>query len=148
MIQTVQTKFANYLHEKGLRCTPERKLITEEAFSENTHFEAPELLTQLKKKGASVSRATVYRTLQLLVECNLLSAIKLGENHTHYEPHYGRHHHYHLICSQCGKVIEFSSTTIQNLRDELDESFGFDISGNTIEITGVCCECKKKYNRK
>ena len=144
MIQTVQTKFADFLHKNGLRCTPERNLIIKEAFSKKAHFEAPELLVQLRKNGANVSRATVYRTLQLLVDCNLLSAIKLGENHTHYEPQYGRHNHYHLICSQCGKVIEFSSTTIQNLRDELDDSFGFDISGKTIEITGICRECKKK----
>ena len=144
MTKTAQTKFANFLHKNGLRYTPERKLIIEEAFSKKAHFDASELLFQIRKKGASISRATVYRTLQLLVECNLLSAIKLGENHTHYEPQYGRHNHYHLICSQCGKVIEFSSATIQNLRDELKESFGFDISGNTIEITGVCRDCKKK----
>ncbi len=138
------TDFERLFRDKNIKLTAERKLIIHEVRSFQSHFEADELFLQLRQKGKKVSRATVYRTLQLLVDCGFIRLFKLGENHAHYEQVIGKPHHDHLFCVECGKVIEFSSSTLEALHSELAKKHGFASSDYHVEISGLCRNCQEK----
>ena len=93
--------FQKFLAEKKLKWTPERRAIIGEVFASHDHFEADDLLFRLKKKDIRVSRATIYRTLELLVDSRLARKVSFGEEHTHYEHTYGHKHHDHLVLYDC-----------------------------------------------
>ena len=93
--------------------TPEREAILGQVFATHEHFEADDLLLRLKKKNIRISRATIYRTLELLVKSRLVRKVTFGENHTHYEHTFGHKHHDHLICVKCGNVLEFTNPNIE-----------------------------------
>src|ERR1051326_3849620 len=92
-------KFADFLQQQGLKLTSEREALLREIFSIHYHFEADELLVKLKQNNLKISRATVYRTLELLVKAGLVRRVPLGEDHYHYEPVSGNSHHDHLVCT-------------------------------------------------
>ena len=104
----LRQRIYDYLDEKGLRKTTQRDAIIEAAFSTTEHYTADDLLGMAKKVDASVSRATVYRTLPLLVESGLLREMDFGRDQKFYDPNYVDHpNHNHLICLDCGKIVEF-----------------------------------------
>src|SRR5919206_4582794 len=98
-------RFQTFLERQGLKLTSERTALLREIFSTHYHFEADELLFKMKEKGAKISRATVYRTLELLVKSGMVSRVHLGEDHYHYEHVRGDSPHAPLICTTCGTVI-------------------------------------------
>ena len=100
-------RFSEFLQQQGLKLTSEREALVREIFSIHYHFEADELLFKMKQNNVKISRATVYRTLELLVKSGLVRRVHLGEDHYHYEHVSGNSHHDHLICTACGMVIEF-----------------------------------------
>jgi Fe2+ or Zn2+ uptake regulation protein len=104
----VREQLDSYLASKGLRRTKPREVIIEAAFATTEHFTADELLDMARKLDRTVSRATVYRTLSLLVECGLLREVDLGRDQTYYDPNFlEKPQHNHLICTDCDKVVEF-----------------------------------------
>jgi len=138
-----KNRFLGYLKAKSLAFTKERKIIFEEVFSTPGHFEAEELLFSLRKKKKRVSRATVYRTLDLLIKSGLVSKIDLGEAHSHYEHILREKYHGHLICLKCGKVIEFENKKIEDLKKESTGGRDFQVMRHSLEFYGYCSKCRK-----
>ncbi|MBI4530676.1 MAG: transcriptional repressor [Candidatus Latescibacteria bacterium] len=140
-----QTVFATYLRAEGLKVTPERTAVLDVAFSMPGHFAAEDLLLRLRMTGSRVSKATIYRTLTLLVRCGMLREVIFGEKHTHYEPALGKDHHDHLICLSCGKIIEFTEPTIEHLQETICAEYAFLPYRHKLEITGLCHECQQRH---
>lgn len=134
--------FERYLKTKDLNLTRERKLILGEVFSNDGHLEADEIYFRLRKGNKDVSRATVYRTLGLLVDSGLVRKVYLGEDHIHYEHTFGHSHHDHLVCLKCGKVIEFSDKKIEKLQSLVCQGNGFRELSHTVQIFGYCKGCQ------
>ena len=144
-------KFAEYLSKQGLRMTAQRRAILETVTGTVKHFTAEQLLEWSRQRNRSVSRPTVYRTLPLLAECGLVREIDLGTAYRFYDPNYAEHpNHSHIICEQCGKIIEFESERIEKLEDEISHKLGFMVKARRLQITGSCEEfrqhgiCRKK----
>ncbi|HEY6192812.1 MAG TPA: Fur family transcriptional regulator [Bacteroidota bacterium] len=135
-----------YLEEKKLRPTRERFLLLDEIMHTGGHFDADDLFAKLNAKGVQVSRATVYNTLDLLVDCGLISRYRFGENHSRYEKAFGRPRHDHLICLECGDIIEFVNDKLDKLQQEVCSEHKFKPHNSTLQIFGVCqaCQSKKK----
>ncbi|NCO66249.1 MAG: transcriptional repressor [Candidatus Aquicultor secundus] len=134
-------QFKNYIESKGLLFTPERQCVAEEVFASHNHMDAEELLKHLKSKGSKASRATVYRTLDLLVESGLVKKIDLGEGRLVYEHTAGHPHHDHLVCLKCGSVQEFEEPLIEQLQEWACEKANFKPTGHSLNIYGYCRGC-------
>lgn len=135
--------FREFIRRRGMRNTREREAIIREIFSHHDHFDVDELYLRLKKK-AGVSKASIYRTIPLLIEAGLITEVFLEDGHMHYEHVYGRDHHCHLRCNQCRKIIEFSDPRLAQFEREIGERFDFVPEGHKMEIFGRCRECMGK----
>ena len=143
-LQKVEKLFSDYLEQNQLKYTPERKVILREVFSLHNHFEADELYFSLRQKRSQrISRATVYRTLPLLEASGLIRKVVFIDKHTHYEIAYGHMHHEHLICINCGNVIEFYKKALEDALEEVARGNAFEPIGHKLEITGYCKKCSK-----
>ncbi len=130
-----------FLAGKGLRRTKPREVIIEAAFATTDHFTAEELLEMARKLDRTVSRATVYRTLSLLVESGLLREIDLGKDQTYYDPNFlQKPEHNHLICQDCDRVVEFENEHIALLEDCITKRLGFTPANKSIRIQASCDE--------
>lgn len=136
--------FTEYLKSGNYRITPERFTVLEAVLRHDGHFDADELFFQLKGNGQKVSRATVYNTLDLLVDCGLISKYRFGENHSRFEKAFGRPHHDHLICLQCGDIIEFVNEKIVKIQAEVCKANMFKAQSSTLQIFGVCSKCQQQ----
>ncbi|MBE0447331.1 MAG: transcriptional repressor [Actinobacteria bacterium] len=143
-MKTETLQFKSYIEEKGLLFTPERQSVAEEVFSSHDHLDAEKVLKSLRVRGSKVSRATVYRTLDLLVESGLVEKIDLGEDRAAYEHIAGHPHHDHLVCLRCGKVQEFEEPLIEQLQEWACEKASFKATGHSLNIYGYCENCTAK----
>lgn len=137
-------KFQSFLQQQGLKLTPERTALLREIFATHYHFEADELLFKMKEKAVKISRATVYRTLELLVKSGMVRRVHLGEDHYHYEHVRGNSHHDHLICTICGGVIEFHDELLEKRQLEICERKKFTPTFHNLQILGICDKCSRK----
>lgn len=145
MIEDIQQRLNEFLKTKGLRNTPQRNAIVETIFESDEHFTADELWERIRKANSKASRATVYRTLSLLVEANLLTEIDLGEDLKTYDPNFhNKPAHNHLICVDCGKVLEFEDNHLELLNDCLTRRMGFRPLRQSIRIEANCEELRTK----
>ncbi len=128
----------------GRRRTQGRQEILTAINDIEGHFDSQTLYDRLKAKGTGISRASVYRTIPILVESGIIAQVEKTEKHAHYEKILGRAHHDHLICLACGKTIEFYSPTLEMLQDELCQREAFKGLRHSLEIMGYCRECAKK----
>ncbi len=139
----VEKVFRDYVQSKGLKFTPERQAILNHVFECHGHFEAEELLIDMRKSNKRVSKATIYRTLALLVNSGLLREVIFGEKHAHYEHVYGHEHHEHLVCIGCGKIIEFTDERIEKFQEEICIANKFKAESHKFQIMGYCEDCEK-----
>lgn len=140
--------FRKHLKDGGYRITPERFEILDAIIAYEGHFVADELFIEMKKKNSEISRATVYNTLELLTQCSLLSKRNFGENKTRYEANLGRTSHDHLICTDCGAIMEFSTPKVKKLIEEITSELGFQPTGYSFNIFGKCNKSNKCKNNK
>jgi Fur family ferric uptake transcriptional regulator len=135
-------QFAGYLREQGLRLTTERIALFEEIYRQHGHLDADALLAAVRGRGHDVSRATVYRTLELLVRSGLVRKQQVsGRGHLFEHVHPGQQHD-HLICSACGRVVEFVSPGITALQAEICRAHGFSPDHHQLQILGLCNGCR------
>jgi Fur family ferric uptake transcriptional regulator len=129
---------------KKLRSTPERFAVLDTILQIQGHFDADSLYYRMITKGIKISKATVYNTLDLLQECGLVSKYRFVENTSRYEKAFGRPQHHHLICLECGDIIEFVSDSLDRLQGEVCNEKGFALQSSTLQIFGTCSRCRKK----
>ncbi len=139
-------KFRDEFPLKDLKLTRPRRVIAEKILSAKAgeHFSADGLWESLRDKHKDVSRATVYRTLGLLVEKKLVEEHDFGKGQKYYERLVERPHHDHLICVQCGRIIEFENPDIEKLQEEVARQEGFRISYHSHKLFGTCSRCRTK----
>ena len=135
----IEERLNDFIRRKGLRRTGQRDTIVKAAFSKDEHFTADELFDRARKLDSETSRATVYRTLSLLVEAELLREIDLGKNQTTYDPNFlDKPSHNHLVCIDCGRVVEFEDTHLDLLNDCVTRRLGFKPVRQSIKIEANC----------
>lgn len=139
MDASVQARLDDFIRRKGLRRTAQREVIVAAAFSKDEHFSADELFERVRTTDANTSRATVYRTLGLLVEAGLLREIDLGDDQTTYDPNFlDKPAHNHLVCIDCGRVVEFEDSQLENLTACMSHRLGFKPIRQTLKIEATC----------
>jgi Fur family transcriptional regulator, ferric uptake regulator len=140
--------FRNFLKSEKNRITPERFEVMDAALDYDGHFGADDLYVLMKNKNSSISRATVYKTLELLVQCDLLGKRHFGENLTRYESSFKRKVHDHLICMNCGRIVEFSEKQFSQLPEKISNDLGFEFESYSFNIFARCPDPKNcKYFR-
>ena len=134
--------FKEYLKVHKLKFTPQRQTILREALGMHHHFDANELFLKIKQRHRKTSRGSVYRTLPLLVKAGIIREVIFIDRHTHYEQIFGKKHHSHLICTKCGKIIEFCDERIKRALGDVAKKNKFKAEAHKVEITGLCKDCK------
>lgn len=143
MEEAIRKTIYDFIEQKGLRKTTQRDAIIEAAFSTTEHYTAEDLLVMAKKIEPSVSRATVYRTLPLLVECGVLREMDFGKEYKFYDPNFIEHpHHNHLICIDCNKIVEFEDRNMETLENCISKRLGFSPASKTVRIEATCDQLK------
>jgi len=133
--------FRAALQEHGLPVTHQREAVARVLLESATHLSADEIATRLREGGERVGKATVYRTLGLLVRVGLASEHDFDEGFKRYETRIGPAHHDHLICTSCGSVVEFHSDELENMQLEVADRFGFQVLSRQLKLYGLCARC-------
>ncbi len=142
-----QKVFQEFLAEKNLRMTYQRKTILDVFLKTKTHVSPEDLYNLVKKKDSSIGQATVYRTLKLLSEAGLASEVDFGDGVMRYEHKYGQSHHDHLVCEVCGKKVEVFDPLIEELQEKLAKKHGFVLTNHKMYLYGICNKCKRSQKK-
>lgn len=139
----VRRIFSDYLEKNKQRKTPERFAILNEVYEYESHFDIENLYVSMKEKRYRVSRATLYNTIDLLIDCKLVRKHQFGNNISQYERAYAFGQHDHLICTKCGKVVEFCDPRIQNIKETAQSMLGFHVVSHSLNLYGLCDHCEE-----
>ncbi len=132
----------NALRKEGLRYTQQRQAVWDELCTTDEHRDAEEIYLALRNSGFNVSRATVYRTIDVLVKNNMVRKLELGDGRARYENKMDTTHHDHLICVQCGKIEEFMDDVIEARQDKIVEKFGYKLIRHIHQLFVICDACR------
>jgi len=142
-----QEVFLKHIQKKGLKRTSQRELILDVFLRTEEHLSNEDLYQLVKKEDPTVGQTTVYRTLKILTEAGLAREVRFGDGRTHYEHNYKHQHHDHMICSECGKIIEFFSAELEAIQDQMAAKHDFEIRQHLLRMIGVCSECRREQNQ-
>ena len=142
-LEIARKKFDTFLRKQGLRVTEPRGEVIRLAWSTHDHFSADELHAWSQQGQFPASRATVYRTLTLLVEGGFLAEFDAGQGRKLYEHILGHQHHDHLLCTQCGLIVEFRNDRIESLQEEVAEAHSFVLTSHRLTLEGLCLNCQQ-----
>ena len=142
--QNEKQVFSEHIQKAGLRHTAQRELILDIFLRTEEHLSSEDLYWLVHKEDSSVGHTTVYRTLKLLTDAGLAREVRFGDGKSYYEHHYNHEHHDHMICTECGKVVEFFSPEIESLQETVAAEYGFRLTHHSMRILGLCGICQKK----
>lgn len=137
-------KLSAWISARGLKSTRQRDLIVDTFFNAEGHLSVDELLVKVAARDQNIGAATVYRTMKILSEAGLASPRHFDDGQTRYEPALDRHHHDHLICTSCHRIVEFENERIEALQDEVAARHGFEVTRHKLELYGLCRDCRSK----
>ncbi|MEE8169410.1 MAG: transcriptional repressor [Phycisphaerae bacterium] len=140
-IATAENVFREYLRDRELKYTYERRVLLGAVMRHDGHFEVEDLTLDLRQRGHRVAKATIYRTLPLLVNCGIVKQVQLSNKQMHYEHTYGQDPHDHMICRRCGRIIEFDSSDVARLRTLIGGQHDFYALSHRFSIMGLCKTC-------
>ena len=147
MEEYIRERLDQFISKKGLRQTSQRDEIVDVIFASDEHFTPEQLFDRLRSAGSAASRATVYRTLALLDEAELIHEIELGDGQTTYDPNFlDRPTHNHLVCVDCGKVVEFENENLDQLNDCVTRRLGYRPVRQSLRIEAACEKLRMKGN--
>ena len=135
-------RFKEALKKEGLKYTPQRTAVLEEIIKDKGHRESEEIFLALKKSGQHVSRATIYRTMDILVNNGFARKMNLGDGRARYESKINSPHHDHLVCMDCGLIVEFMDQNIEDLQDEIAIQYEFQLKRHIHQLFGLCKKCQ------
>lgn len=138
-----QEVFLKHIQKQGLKRTAQRDLILDVFLRTEEHLSSEDLYRLVKHEDPSVGQTTVYRTLKLLTDAGLAREVRFGDGRAHYEHNYKHQHHDHMICSQCGKIIEFFSAELEAIQDAMAAKHRFEVTQHLLRIIGICVECRR-----
>lgn len=142
------TAFDRHKAERGLKTSSKRAFVVDFFMRANRHFTVEELYNEIKARRPGISYTTVYRALRLLAECGIADESMFGESAMRYEPVGRSGHHDHLICRQCGRIIEFENREIERLQRGVARRYGFSVAAHRLELYGVCRDCQRPRRRR
>ena len=142
--EEIKELFRHYLEAMELRKTPERFAILEEVYTNVGHFDVESLYINMKNKNYQVSRATVYNTLDLLLECDLVKKHQFGKNLSLYEKSHGFRQHDHVICTDTGQIFEFCDPRLLEIQKLVEETFDFEVTSHSLYFYGHLNNQEKK----
>lgn len=137
----LQEAFRKYLKDHRIKYTSARRKILTVVLSLEEHFETEQVLYLLRERGIKVSKATVYRTMPLLVDCGILKQVRFDVKQAHYEHAFGEEPHDHMVCRRCGRIVEFASDEVLKLRTRIAQRHHFHVISHRLQLSGLCWEC-------
>ncbi len=137
-------QFRRYLRDNDLPVTSQRERVAEVVLEAVGHLSVEDIEHRLRERGLRIGKATVYRTLDILAKSGMITERDFGEGFRRYERVPGHPHHEHLICTRCGKVVEFTNDKLERLKAVIAEEYGFQHHHHRLEIYGLCRDCQRR----
>src|SRR6202165_1918082 len=138
-----QEVFLKHIQKQGLKRTAQRDLILDVFLRTEGHVSGEDLYRLVHENDPSVGQTTVYRTLRLLTDAGLAREVRFGDGRAHYEHNYKHQHHDHMICKECGKIIEFYSPVLEAIQDAMAAKHRFELTSHLLRMIGICADCRR-----